>query len=268
MNRDDNKEPLRIFIAVGHGGHDPGAVNQQLGLKESACNLAIALLMQTDLKRHGVQVQLSRCTEEHDTLREEIAECNAFHPDFAVEIHTNAGGGTGFEVYHQLDPWDKKHQSLQMAQLFDRNVRKYLHVNTRGIKTNSALGWLRQVTAPCLLVENFFIDGPRVKWYSDPEQLTKLSKAYVRSILEFFEIPYLDDTRESLHYSIISNDLHTAKACTCPAVLQNGSHYVQLRQFCSQLGQAVYYDAATKTTLIYPAGRFSDQEIQNHLHKS
>ncbi len=265
MKRDYTKVPLRIFIAVGHGGKDPGAVNQQLGLKESACNLAIAMLLQADLKRHGVEVQLSRCTEENDPLREEIAECNAFHPDFAVEIHTNAGGGTGFEVYYQLEPWTNDRQSMQMAQLFDRNVSKYLQVTTRGIKTNRTLGWLRQVTAPCILVENFFVDGPRAKWYSAPEQLARLSKAYAKSILEFFDVPYLDETAQALRFSVVSNNLQDSRSCSCPAILHQGQHYVQLRRFCNQLGQAVYYDAPTQTTVIYPPDQFSAQQIQSQL---
>ena len=32
MTRNYNRNPLRIFIGVGHGGTDPGAVNHKLGL--------------------------------------------------------------------------------------------------------------------------------------------------------------------------------------------------------------------------------------------
>ena len=46
--RNYNKHPLRIFIGVGHGGYDPGAVNKTLGLTEAGINLTIALLMERD----------------------------------------------------------------------------------------------------------------------------------------------------------------------------------------------------------------------------
>ena len=137
MARDYIKQPLRIFIAVGHGGPDPGTVNKALGLTEAGINLSIALLMQRDLRRHGVQVKLSRSVDEEDRLKEEIAECNAYNPDFAVAVHTNAGGGTGFEVYYQLEPWEHTKASVEMAQLFDNNVSKYLAVNTRGLKSHT-----------------------------------------------------------------------------------------------------------------------------------
>ena len=101
--RDYRKKPLKVFIAIGHGGSDPGAVYG--GWVEKHINQNIAMLMEADLRRHGVQVRLSRYVDEEDRLVDEIAECNEYEPDFAVEIHTNAGGGTGFEVYYQMEPW-------------------------------------------------------------------------------------------------------------------------------------------------------------------
>ena len=78
-----------VFIGVGHGGYDPGACAN--GFKESVLNLDIALACRDELIKHGVVVGISRTVEENDVLSEEIAECNAFDPDLAVEIHNNAG---------------------------------------------------------------------------------------------------------------------------------------------------------------------------------
>ena len=54
-------------------------------------NLSIALACRDELLRHGIQVKMSRVTDENDPLGEEIKECNAYAPDLAVEIHNNAG---------------------------------------------------------------------------------------------------------------------------------------------------------------------------------
>ena len=43
----------RIFIGVGHGGSDPGAVANSL--KEKDLNLAIAIAVRDELTRHGVK---------------------------------------------------------------------------------------------------------------------------------------------------------------------------------------------------------------------
>ena len=90
----------KIFIGVGHGGSDSGAVAN--GFKEKDLNLAIAASCRDELIRHGVSVLLSRSKDEADPLTEEIKECNAFSPDYAVEIHNNAGGGDGVEIYHHF----------------------------------------------------------------------------------------------------------------------------------------------------------------------
>lgn len=88
----------KVFIGVGHGGSDSGAVAN--GLKEKDLNLSIALACKAELERHGVVVGISRTKDENDSLSQEIKECNAFNPDYAVEIHNNAGGGDGVEIFH------------------------------------------------------------------------------------------------------------------------------------------------------------------------
>ena len=251
--RNYNKHPLRIFIGVGHGGSDSGAVNKTLGLTEAGINLTIALLMERDLKRHGVQVLLSRYTDQDDRLKEEIAECNAYNPDFALEIHTNAGGGTGFEVYYQLEPWEHSKLSLEMAKRFDTNVQTHFGVKTRGIKTNRNLGWLSQVQAPCILVENFFIDGERAAWYAEPAQLKRFAKAYVCAILDYYCIAWVADNSgcQMVKYQVLSEN--SAKECVSRAVLIDGNWYVHLRHFSQNLGKDVHYDnGANKITVYSP----------------
>lgn len=266
--RDYAKEPLRIFIAAGHGGPDPGAVHGSL--READCNLTIAMLMQQELSRHGVLVKLSRQRDEEDRLKDEIAECNAYGPDFAIALHTNSstdGKGTGFEVYHQLENWANSKQSIRMAKLFDQNVKKYFNVRTRGLKQNSRLGWLNQVQSPCILVESFFINGPKALWYSDPVQLALFSKVYTRAILEYYAIPYRSNDIFTLRMQMVNEDLQTAKACSCSAVLLNGSHFVNLRQAAALFGWAVHYDEQTKKTLLYPPQYFAPSDFQSGLLK-
>lgn len=79
----------KVFIGVGHGGSDPGAVAN--GFEEADLNLAIATATRDELVRHGVNVLMSRTKDEDDALDDEIKECNAFKPDLAIDIHNNAG---------------------------------------------------------------------------------------------------------------------------------------------------------------------------------
>ena len=85
----------RVFIGVGHGGIDGGAVAN--GLREKDLNLIMALKCREVLVSAGIEVGISRVKDENDTLAEEIREANAFKPDLAVDIHNNAG-----KIHHCL----------------------------------------------------------------------------------------------------------------------------------------------------------------------
>ncbi len=90
----------KVFIGVGHGGNDPGAVKY---LVEKDVNLKMAKACRDHLKAAGVEVKMSRTKDENDPVSEEVRECNEFDPDVAVDIHNNSGGGNGFEAFYSVN---------------------------------------------------------------------------------------------------------------------------------------------------------------------
>lgn len=194
----------KVFIGVGHGGSDSGAVAG--GMKESEVNLQMALGMKAELERHGVIVGMSRMKEENDPLTEEIKEANAFKPDVAVECHNNAGGGDGFEVFRQTNKY--ANQSLKLAQLIEKRV-KAVGQNSRGIKTklNSSgadyFGWLRQVQAPSVLCEGFFLDNVKDRADFDTAAKQKaLGVAYAHGVLDYLGIQIKNDVQPEKIYRV------------------------------------------------------------------
>lgn len=148
----------KVFIAVGHGGSDPGAVAN--GFKEKDLNLAISLACRDELERHGVTVLMSRTKDEDETLSQQINECNTFNPEVAVNIHNNAGGGDGAEVFY--------HYGGGLSKTLAENVLEEIVVlgqNSRGIKTKLGsdgrdwFGFIRETIAPAVLVECAFVDN-------------------------------------------------------------------------------------------------------------
>lgn len=181
----------KVFIGVGHGGADPGAYSGNF--VEDDINLVMALAMKAELERHGVTVGISRTKDEDDPLQEEIDEANAFRPDLAVECHNNAGGGDGFEVYRQTSTAYGQ-QSLRLAQKIETRA-KAAGQNSRGIKTKLMssgadwFGWLRQVKAPAVLCEGFFVDN--VKDRADFATIANqqaLGVAYAHGVLDYLGI--------------------------------------------------------------------------------
>ena len=79
----------RIVIDAGHGGRDPGA--QGPGYTEANLTLDIALRLERLLaKEPGVEVVLTRRTDEYVALQERTAIANREGADLFVSIHANA----------------------------------------------------------------------------------------------------------------------------------------------------------------------------------
>ena len=171
----------KVFLGVGHGGNDPGAVKY---LVEKTVNLEIAKYCRDYLAANSVKVLLSREKDENDPLAEEIKECNAFSPDLAVDIHSNAGGGDGFEVYY----YHGGGKSKELAQNIEKEVIA-IGQNSRGCKTklNSQgkdyFGFIRQTNAPAVIVEGFFVDNQNDSTQNQ-NKLKLFGEAYAKGILK------------------------------------------------------------------------------------
>ena len=182
----------KVFIGVGHGGKDAGAVGN--GLKEKNVNLSIALHLRSELQRHGVTVGISRTKDEDDTTSDEVRKANAFDPDYAVDIHTNAGGGTGFEVLHTI--------SGGKGKILAANIETAMVAagyKSRGLKTkaNSAgkdyFGFIRSIAAPSIILECAFIDSSDYQLIDSEADRQKIARAYARGILKTLGIAYQEE---------------------------------------------------------------------------
>lgn len=182
-----------VFIGVGHGGSDPGAVAN--GFQEDDLNLSIALACQSELARHGVLTKMSRIKDENDPLSEEIKECNAFNPELAVEIHNNAGGGDGCEVFYSIYGGTGK----VLANNILAEVVK-IGQNSRGAKTrkNSSgadfYGWIRGTKAPAVIVECAFVDNKKdIQIIDTKEEQIAMGKAIAKGVLKTLGVAYKEE---------------------------------------------------------------------------
>lgn len=148
----------RVYVGIGHGGYDSGAVGN--GFKEKDLTLSIGKYCNERLKQYGIETKISRTTDCDSSINSKVAASNAFKADVCMDIHINAGGGDGSEVYYShVSPNGKKlAQSIVDATLAIRQ-------NTRGIKTRvdddgtDYYGMIRMTDAPAVLVECAFIDN-------------------------------------------------------------------------------------------------------------
>lgn len=190
----------KVFIGVGHGGTDPGAVGN--GLREKDVNQEIALAMKAELEKNGVIVGISRLKDENDDIAEEIREANAFKPDLAIDVHTNAGGGKGFEALIQTNGYAAS--SKKLAECIEKEVKAIGQVS-RGLKTRKNeqgtdyFGFLRQVKAPAIITECAFVDGDFNK-IDTKEERVAFGQAYARGVLSYLGITAAKPIDKSENY--------------------------------------------------------------------
>lgn len=186
----------KVFLGVGHGGNDPGAVSY---LIEKDVNLIMAMACKEYLEANGVEVQMSRTKDENDSLTEEINECNAFNPDLAIDIHNNAGRGDGFEAYYGIAGVGKP-----LAANIEAEV-KAIGQNSRGCKTklNSKgnadyYGFIRQIKCPSIIVEGVFVDNATDVQIADTvEEQKAFGVAYAKGILKTLGIVAKDPVKNN-----------------------------------------------------------------------
>lgn len=148
----------KVYIGVGHGGSDPGAVAN--GLKEKDLNLVVATYCTNYLKARGVSVKQSRTNDNEVWLEQRIKDANAFSATIALDIHHNAGGGDGAEVYH-TKYFGKGHTLAknilaEMEKIGQNSRGTKVKINNKGY---DSFGFIRQTNMPAVLVECAFVDN-------------------------------------------------------------------------------------------------------------
>ena len=181
----------KVYIGVGHGVSDPGAVAN--GIKEKDANLDVALACYSFLVKHGVSVKISRTKDTEVWIEKRVKEANAFGADLAVDIHHNAGGGDGAEVYHT--------KYLGKGATLANNILKEMQLieqNSRGakIKKNSRgddyFAFVRDTTMPAVLCECAFLDNKTdVKIIDTKAERIKMGEAIAKGILKTLGIPVI-----------------------------------------------------------------------------
>lgn len=200
----------KVFIGVGHGGVDPGAVAN--GLKEKDINLVMALACNEELKRHGVVTGMSRTKDENDPVGESVKESNLFNPDLTVEFHTNAGGGDGAEFfYYQGSP-----ESLELAKNIEEEVKKFGQ-NSRGCKRGNHLSFVSKTEAPACLIECAFIDNKNdIAIVDEVHEQKEFGKSVAKGILKSLGIAYKEEIKEKaqedgVFYRVVSGSYSDKK---------------------------------------------------------
>ena len=181
----------KICVAAGHGksktgGFDPGACSG--GLREFDIAKEIAKYLAQYLRSAGFETQLLNYAGDL-YLTERIKKINTGGFDFALEIHLNAGGGRGSEVYYPAE----SDEGRRAAALISASVAEAFSIPDRGAKVKEGAGGrdyfavIRETKPLTLLVETVFIDSPDVENVANSTGRDLCARAISKAVIEFFD---------------------------------------------------------------------------------
>lgn len=180
----------RICISVGHGkskngGFDPGACCG--ALREFDIARTVAKYLSQYLHSAGFMTELIN-NDGSLYLTDRVRKINAGGYDLALEIHLNAGGGTGSEVYYPNGSRDGQ----LAAGLISSEIASMFSIPDRGAKTKEGTNGMdyfavvRDAKTISLLVETLFIDSDDVINVTTASGRDLCARAISKAVIRFF----------------------------------------------------------------------------------
>ena len=185
---------MNICISIGHGksakgGYDSGALGGNY--QEFKIAREIGKYIGEAFKGHDCKADVIN----YDAtlyLTDRIAHVNKHGYDLAMEIHLNASGGTGSEVYY-------KHKSAtgkKLAGAISKSIANTFGIRDRGakVKINPAngtdyFGFVRSCKCESLLIETVFIDTASDRKHVETAAgQRQCAEAIVKAIANFYGI--------------------------------------------------------------------------------
>ncbi|MCF6464219.1 N-acetylmuramoyl-L-alanine amidase [Clostridium sp. Cult1] len=174
---------MKIAISAGHnvyvnGIFDPGATRNPY--IEAEINKETVAILKPMLEKQGHTVvdvtpyneKFSNSKSHHELRCERV---DSFGADLFLDIHVNAGGGTGVEIW----TYGPNSKANPYAEKIADTISKKVEIKNRGIKYKPTYWSVSLCKAPAMIIEGAFIDSK-----SDMEKLTP--EKYARAIAKAF----------------------------------------------------------------------------------
>ncbi|MFU8780398.1 MAG: N-acetylmuramoyl-L-alanine amidase family protein [Kiritimatiellia bacterium] len=204
MPRPIATQPFVVVIDPGHGGHDPGAVVDDVHEKDIV--LHVSLILQKKLAAKGATSLLTRTNDTFIALEERPVVARQLGASIFVSVHANQASSSfaaGIESFilpaagfpgtsNSRAPYQQSLtanrfdiQNLLLADALHRHLIKRTGAFDRGIK-RERFAVLRDAPCPALLVEIGFMSNPTdFANLRNPHWIDKLTDALCDGILAY-----------------------------------------------------------------------------------
>jgi len=168
-----------VYQTKGKQYHYPGGPS----IYEGVVNRVVAGIVARALSANNISCVITVTGPEDMPLKKRVAISNEIDNSVFVSIHCNAGGGTGYEVYHC--PGSAKGRALATT-MAKYAASELPELKQRGIKAK-AYYVLKHTKGPAVLIENAFMDTLKPDCMMLLRQPQRFAGAIVRAIMEIEE---------------------------------------------------------------------------------
>ena len=180
-----------VVISAGHGGRDPGAVVGDI--HEADINLSIAIKLNENLKKIGIDTLMIRNDDTYFTLDERVNIANNQNAALFISIHSNSLDDPEFDGLMTL----VHSGSLNYKNLNGRTAGEIMHkilieeteATDRGVRYRDKIIVLKDTSMPAVEIEAGFLTNADElsKLISDTYQ-TIIAKAAAKGIVEVLKL--------------------------------------------------------------------------------
>lgn len=175
-----------VCLDAGHGGSDPGAVNEIFGINEKDVSLSIAKKLELILRERKYNPILIRDKDEFISLENRADVANAVGADIFVSIHCNSVSDkevSGIETHCYPNSSSGKKLSLHVQESV---MKEFPSHKDRGVK-ESDFQVLRDTTMPACLFEAEFISNDiQAQFLNDLDVQDRIATALADGIENYF----------------------------------------------------------------------------------
>lgn len=187
--------PLTVVIDAGHGGMDGGASVGEI--KESVLTLAISKKIKEVFEKSGIQVLLTRETEEdlsdnefvkREDMLKRVNLINSSKACLALSIHLNK---FSIERYRGAQVFYSQSNALNpyLAEIMQKSLIQHLKNTERKIVKRDNIFLLNKVTIPCCIVEcGFMSNREELNLLQTEEYQYKIAYALFYGVEDFIKL--------------------------------------------------------------------------------
>ena len=184
----DNIKDLTVVIDAGHGGSEKGAIGC-LGDEEKDINLKIAFKVAELLRKHNVNVVMTREVDANLSLDDRVSITKENSADIFVSIHLNSIGDIPMDVHKNkgTSVYYFNDNSKMLAEIMKREVTHYAGTRDDGVHTGS-FAVIRPSDYAAVLVETAYMTNPIDSMlYTNDKWIDKAAKGISEGIVRYIK---------------------------------------------------------------------------------